>query len=61
MDAVIHSFLLALAGYEVARERGVPDISVWLFPVFRRTVEFPGIVLPDLPLGACTGAPRIRS
>jgi sterol 3beta-glucosyltransferase len=50
-DAVIHSFLLTLAGYEVARERGVPDISVQLFPVFCRTVEFPGIVLPDLPLG----------
>jgi UDP:flavonoid glycosyltransferase YjiC (YdhE family) len=50
-EAVIHSFLLTLAGYEVARERDIPDISVQLFPVFCRTVEFPGIVFPDLPLG----------
>jgi UDP:flavonoid glycosyltransferase YjiC (YdhE family) len=51
-EAVVHSFLLTLAGYEAARERGVPDLSVQLFPVFCRTVEFPGIVFPDLPLGS---------
>jgi sterol 3beta-glucosyltransferase len=50
-DAVIHSFLLTLAGHQVARERGVPGISAQLFPVFCGTAEFPGIVFPDLPLG----------
>jgi sterol 3beta-glucosyltransferase len=50
-QAVIHSFLLTLAGYEAARQRGVPDISVQLFPVFCRTGAFPGIVFPDLPFG----------
>lgn len=50
-DAVIHSFLLTIAGSEIARARGIPDISVQLFPVFTPTTECPGIVFPDLPLG----------
>jgi UDP:flavonoid glycosyltransferase YjiC (YdhE family) len=50
-EAVVHSFLLTLAGYEAAKQRGIPDISVQLFPVFCRTGEFPAIVFPDLPLG----------
>ncbi|MCJ7739315.1 MAG: glycosyltransferase, partial [Anaerolineae bacterium] len=50
-DAVIHSFLLTIAGYEIARARGIPDISAQFFPVFTSTSEFPGIAFPDLPLG----------
>jgi len=50
-DAVIHSFLLTLAGHEIARARGIPDLSAQFFPVFTATTEFPSIVFPDLPLG----------
>lgn len=51
-DAIIHSFLLTIAGHEVAREMGVPDLSALLFPVFSNTAEFPAIIFPDLPLGS---------
>jgi len=50
-EVILHSFLLTLAGHEVAREMGVPDISAQLFPVFSSTAEFPGVVFPDFPLG----------
>jgi sterol 3beta-glucosyltransferase len=48
---IVHSFLMTQAGYEVARELGVPDVSAQFFPVFAPTAAFPGIVFPDLPLG----------
>jgi UDP:flavonoid glycosyltransferase YjiC (YdhE family) len=50
-DIIIHSFLLTSAGHEIAQEKGIPDFSAQLFPVFSTTAEFPGIVFPDLPLG----------
>ncbi len=50
-DIIIHSFLLTNTGYEIAREKGIPDFSAQFFPVFSTTTEFPGIVFPDLPLG----------
>jgi sterol 3beta-glucosyltransferase len=52
VDGVVHSFLLTNTGYELARERGVPDLSAQLFPVFVATSDFPGVAFPDLPLGA---------
>ena len=50
-DVIVHSFLLTSAGYEMAREMDVPDISVQLFPVFSTTAEFPSPPFPDLALG----------
>ncbi len=50
-DLIVHSFVLTSAGYEVAREMGVPDISAQLFPVFTSTAEFPAPTFPDLALG----------
>ena len=50
-DVIVHSFLLTQAGYEAAKEHGVPDVSAQLFPVFSTTREFPSPVFPDLPLG----------
>lgn len=50
-DIIIHSFLLTIAGHQMAREKGIPDFSAQFFPVFSTTAEFPGIVFPDLPLG----------
>jgi sterol 3beta-glucosyltransferase len=51
-EGIVHSFLLTLAGHEIALEKGIPDVSAQLFPVFSRTTEFPAVVFPDLPLGA---------
>jgi len=51
-EGIVHSFLLTLAGHEIALERGIPDVSAQLFPVFSKTTEFPAVVFRDLPLGA---------
>jgi sterol 3beta-glucosyltransferase len=51
-EIIVHSFLLTAAGHQAARELGVPDVSAQFFPVFASTAEFPGVVFPDLPLGA---------
>lgn len=51
-EGIVHSFLLTLAGQEIALEKGIPDVSAQLFPVFSRTTEFPAVFFPDLPLGA---------
>ena len=50
-DLIVHSFLLTNTGYEIARERGIPDISAQTFPVFTSTSDFPAPAAPDLPLG----------
>ena len=50
-DLIIHSFLLTSAGFEIAQELGIPDISAQFFPVFTSTGEFPAPTFPDLPLG----------
>ncbi|MGD2178974.1 MAG: glycosyltransferase, partial [Anaerolineae bacterium] len=51
-EGIVHSFLLTLAGHEIALEREIPDVSAQLFPVFSTTTAFPAVVFPDLPLGA---------
>ncbi|RLD04982.1 MAG: hypothetical protein DRI65_09705 [Chloroflexota bacterium] len=50
-DLIVHSFLLTNTGFEIARERDIPDISAQTFPVFTSTSEFPAPAAPDLPLG----------
>jgi sterol 3beta-glucosyltransferase len=50
-QAIVHSFLMTEAGHTVARQRGLPDVSAQLFPVFVPTSSFPAVALPDLPLG----------
>jgi len=49
---IIHSFLLTAAGHQAAQDLGVLDVSAQFFPIFASTAEFPGVVFPDLPLGA---------
>ena len=51
-DLIIHSFLMTDAGHTLAGQRGVPDVSAQLFPVFLPSSAFPAVGLPDLPLGA---------
>jgi sterol 3beta-glucosyltransferase len=51
-DGIIHSFLMTVAGHEVARQLGVPDLSALIFPVFAPTAAFPNPGFPQLPLGS---------
>jgi sterol 3beta-glucosyltransferase len=48
-DAIVHSFLLTHAGYELGRALGVPDYSAQMFPMFAPTSEFAAPGFPDWP------------
>ncbi|MBM3121425.1 MAG: glycosyltransferase family 1 protein, partial [Chloroflexi bacterium] len=50
-DLIVHSFLTTRAGFELARERGIPSLSAQFFPAFAPTAAFPAPIFPDLPLG----------
>jgi sterol 3beta-glucosyltransferase len=50
-DAVIHTFLMALLGHQIAQELKIPDFSALVFATFTPTVEFPNPAFPELPLG----------
>ncbi len=49
-DAIVHSFLLTHAGYELAKALGVPDFSAQMFPMFAPTAEFAAPGFPDVNL-----------
>jgi sterol 3beta-glucosyltransferase len=49
-DAIVHSFLLTHAGYEIARSLGVPDYSAQMFPIFAPTEAFSAPGFPTRPL-----------
>jgi UDP:flavonoid glycosyltransferase YjiC (YdhE family) len=50
-DGIIHSFLMTVAGHEVARQLSVPDLSALVFATFAPTAAFPNPGFPELPLG----------
>jgi sterol 3beta-glucosyltransferase len=50
-DLIIHSFLFTTGAHSLARQMGIPDISVQLFPVFLPTREFPNVAVPHIPAG----------
>jgi UDP:flavonoid glycosyltransferase YjiC (YdhE family) len=50
-DAIVHSFLMTVAGHEAAVQLGVPDFSALVFAIFARTAAFPNGAFPELPLG----------
>jgi sterol 3beta-glucosyltransferase len=50
-DIIVHAFLTTTGGHALAREQGIPDVSVQFFPVFAPTGDFPAPALPTLPLG----------
>jgi len=49
-DVIVHTFLLTLAGYEIARERSIPNLSALFFPVFAPTKAFSAPNMPLIPL-----------
>lgn len=51
-EAIIHTFLTAVAGHEIALQMAVPDFAALLFAVFSPTGAFPNATFPDLPLGS---------
>ena len=54
-DAVVHSFLLTLAGHSLAQERGIPDFSAQTFPSFAPSRTFGAVGLPGWPGGGWPG------
>ncbi|HSV85231.1 MAG TPA: glycosyltransferase [Levilinea sp.] len=45
-DLLIHGFAFTTGAHSIARELGIPDVSVQLFPVFAPTPDFPAIGMP---------------
>ena len=50
-DLLVHSFAFTTGGHSYARELGIPDVSVQMFPVFAPTRAFPAVGMPDTRLG----------
>ncbi len=50
-DLLVHSFLFTTGGHTFAREMGIPDISVQIFPMFAPTRAFPNAATANVPPG----------
>jgi sterol 3beta-glucosyltransferase len=50
-DLIVHSFLFTTGGHSFARELGIPDVSVQIFPIFAPTRAFPNVAFPNVPPG----------
>lgn len=50
-ELIIHSFLFTTGAYSLARQRGIPDISIQTFPIFAPTRAYPPAALSSLPTG----------
>jgi sterol 3beta-glucosyltransferase len=48
-DLVVHSLLTTVLGHQIARERGLPDVSALIFPVFMPTGQFPNPLFSPWP------------
>jgi sterol 3beta-glucosyltransferase len=50
-DLIIHTLVTTVIGNQLARQRGVPDLSALVFPIFSPTREFPNPLFPPWPDG----------
>lgn len=50
-DLIVHSFLFTSGAHSLARAKGIPDVSVQLFPMFAPTRAFPNVALARVPPG----------
>ncbi len=50
-EAIIHTFLTAITGHEIARQMNVPDFFAQMYPIFTSTHSFPHMLFPPLRLG----------
>jgi sterol 3beta-glucosyltransferase len=48
-DLVIHTLLTTVIGHQIALQRGIPDLSALVFPVFTPTCAFPNPLFPPWP------------
>lgn len=46
-DLLVHSFAFTTGAHSFARELGIPDVSIQMFPVFAPTRAFPAIGMPE--------------
>lgn len=46
-DFLVHSFIFTTGAHSFAREMGIPDVSVQLFPMFAPTCRFPAVGTPQ--------------
>lgn len=51
-DLIVHSFLFTTGAHSLARQRGLPDVSIQTFPIFAPTRAYPPVALSSLPAGA---------
>jgi hypothetical protein len=51
-DLIVHSFLFTTGAHSLARQRGLPDVSIQTFPIFAPTRAYPPVALSSLPTGA---------
>jgi sterol 3beta-glucosyltransferase len=46
-DLILHTFTHAAGAHTLAREKGIPDIHIQMFPMFTPTGDYPNITWPD--------------
>ncbi|MDQ2691313.1 MAG: glycosyltransferase, partial [Chloroflexota bacterium] len=46
-DLIIHTFTHTVGAHTLAREKGIPDIHIQLFPLFTPTGDYPNITMPQ--------------
>lgn len=51
-ELLVHGFLFTTGAHSFAREMGIPDVSVQIFPMFAPTRAFSNVALANLPSGS---------
>jgi sterol 3beta-glucosyltransferase len=51
-ELLVHGFLFTTGAHSFAREMGIPDVSLQIFPMFAPTRAFPNVALANLPPGS---------
>jgi sterol 3beta-glucosyltransferase len=51
-DLIVHSYFFTTGAHSLASAKGIPDVSVQLFPIFAPTHTFPSTATPNMPPGA---------
>jgi sterol 3beta-glucosyltransferase len=51
-ELLVHGFLFTTGAHSIAREMGIPDVSLQIFPMFAPTRAFPNVALASLPPGS---------
>jgi len=60
-DLIIHTFTHAVGAHTIAREMGIPEVHIQMFPMFTPTGDYPNISFPNLKLRALNRFTHIAS